>query len=63
MFEFPQFSKHSVKNDVLSGLTVALALVLKQSPLPFIAGVDPMVAYARFYYWSYNIDIRWSMRE
>lgn len=27
MFEFPSFSQHSIKNDVLSGLTVALALV------------------------------------
>ncbi|GAL21913.1 sulfate permease [Vibrio maritimus] len=43
MFEFPQFSKHSVKNDVLSGLTVALALVPEAVAFAFVAGVDPMV--------------------
>ncbi|MBD1557964.1 SulP family inorganic anion transporter [Vibrio sp. S9_S30] len=49
MFEFPQFSKHSVKNDVLSGLTVALALVPEAVAFAFVAGVDPMVGlYAAF---------------
>ena len=49
MFEFPQFSKHSVKNDVLSGLTVSLALVPEAVAFAFVAGVDPMVGlYAAF---------------
>ena len=49
MFEFPNFSKHSVKNDVLSGLTVALALVPEAVAFAFVAGVDPMVGlYAAF---------------
>lgn len=49
MFEFPQFSGQSVKNDVLSGLTVALALVPEAVAFAFVAGVDPMVGlYAAF---------------
>lgn len=49
MFEFPQFSRHSVKNDVLSGLTVALALVPEAVAFAFVASVDPMVGlYAAF---------------
>ncbi len=49
MFEFPQINKHSVKNDVLSGLTVALALVPEAVAFSFVAGVDPMVGlYAAF---------------
>ncbi|ENM5859460.1 SulP family inorganic anion transporter, partial [Vibrio mimicus] len=49
MFEFPSFSHHSVKNDVLSGLTVALALVPEAVAFAFVAGVDPMVGlYAAF---------------
>ena len=49
MFEFPQFSHHSVKNDILSGLTVALALIPEAVAFAFVAGVDPMVGlYAAF---------------
>lgn len=49
MFEFPKFSKNSVKNDVLSGMTVALALVPEAVAFAFVAGVDPMVGlYAAF---------------
>lgn len=49
MFEFPQFSGQSVKNDMLSGLTVALALVPEAVAFAFVAGVDPMVGlYAAF---------------
>lgn len=49
MFE-PQPSKvASVKNDVLSGLTVALALVPEAVAFAFVAGVDPLVGlYAAF---------------
>ncbi|BAX53594.1 Bicarbonate transporter BicA [Photobacterium damselae subsp. piscicida] len=47
MFEFPSFSRQSVKNDILSGLTVALALI--PEAVAFVAGVDPMVGlYAAF---------------
>ncbi|WP_281544328.1 SulP family inorganic anion transporter [Grimontia sp. SpTr1] len=49
MFEFPKFPKHSAKNDILSGLTVALALVPEAVAFAFVAGVDPMVGlYAAF---------------
>ena len=49
MFEFPKFSKNSVKNDVLSGLTVALALVPEAVAFAFVAGVEPMIGlYAAF---------------
>lgn len=49
MFEFPKFPHQSVKNDMLSGLTVALALVPEAVAFAFVAGVDPMVGlYAAF---------------
>ena len=43
-------SKHSnIKNDVLSGMTVALALVPEAVAFAFVAGVEPMVGlYAAF---------------
>jgi SulP family sulfate permease len=49
MFEL-QFSKvASFKNDLLSGLTVALALVPEAVAFAFVAGVDPLVGlYAAF---------------
>ena len=49
MFEF-HFSKvSSFKNDLLSGLTVALALVPEAVAFAFVAGVDPLVGlYAAF---------------
>jgi SulP family sulfate permease len=41
--------QRSIKNDVLSGLTVALALVPEAVAFAFVAGVDPMVGlYAAF---------------
>lgn len=49
MFEFPSYSASSIKNDVLSGLTVALALVPEAVAFAFVAGVDPLVGlYAAF---------------
>ncbi|MCW8994489.1 MAG: SulP family inorganic anion transporter, partial [Psychromonas sp.] len=49
MFEFAKFTKSSVKNDVLSGLTVALALVPEAVAFAFVAGVEPMIGlYAAF---------------
>ncbi|MFQ3175344.1 MAG: SulP family sulfate permease [Psychromonas sp.] len=49
MFEFPQVDKSSVKNDLFSGITVALALVPEAVAFAFVAGVEPMVGlYAAF---------------
>lgn len=43
MFEFPRFRGASVRNDLLSGLTVALALVPEAVAFAFVAGVQPLV--------------------
>ncbi len=43
MFELTCPGKQCVKNDVLSGLTVALALVPEAVAFAFIAGVEPIV--------------------
>jgi len=49
MFEFQQSRSISIKNDLLSGLTVALALVPEAVAFAFVAGVDPLVGlYAAF---------------
>lgn len=49
MFELKASTAHSVKNDVLSGLTVALALVPEAVAFAFVAGVEPLVGlYAAF---------------
>ncbi len=49
MFVMPAFTAQSVKNDVLSGITVALALVPEAVAFAFVATVDPMVGlYAAF---------------
>lgn len=49
MFDLFRRSQYSVKNDVLSGLTVALALVPEAVAFAFVAKVDPMVGlYAAF---------------
>ncbi len=49
MFKFPFFLHHGTKNDLLSGLTVALALVPEAVAFAFVAGVDPMIGlYAAF---------------
>ena len=49
MFEFHFNKVASFKNDVLSGLTVALALVPEAVAFAFVAGVDPLVGlYAAF---------------
>lgn len=36
-------TSHNIKNDILSGLTVALALVPEAVAFAFVAGVDPLV--------------------
>ncbi len=43
MFELTCPGKQCVRNDVLSGLTVALALVPEAVAFAFVAGVDPLV--------------------
>ena len=49
MFEFHPRRVATVRNDVLSGLTVALALVPEAVAFAFVAGVDPLVGlYAAF---------------
>jgi SulP family sulfate permease len=49
MFEFHPSKVATVKNDVLSGLTVALALVPEAIAFAFVAGVEPLVGlYAAF---------------
>ncbi len=49
MFEFLVRKSASCKNDILSGLTVALALVPEAVAFAFVAGVDPLVGlYAAF---------------
>jgi len=49
MFEISASKQLSIKNDVLSGLTVALALVPEAVAFAFVAGVEPLVGlYAAF---------------
>jgi len=49
MFSLISNNSHNVKNDVLSGVTVALALVPEAVAFAFVAGVEPMVGlYAAF---------------
>ena len=49
MIELAGSNSTSIKNDVLSGLTVALALVPEAVAFAFVAGVDPLVGlYAAF---------------
>ncbi|MCL4160391.1 UNVERIFIED_CONTAM: hypothetical protein GTU68_045469 [Idotea baltica] len=49
MFEFHPSKVATAKNDLLSGLTVALALVPEAVAFAFVAGVDPLVGlYAAF---------------
>ena len=49
MFEIQPSKIASVKNDILSGLTVALALVPEAVAFAFVAGVQPLVGlYAAF---------------
>ena len=49
MFEITAARNSSIKNDVLSGLTVALALVPEAVAFALIAGVEPLVGlYAAF---------------
>ena len=49
MFELHPSKVGTIKNDVLSGLTVALALVPEAVAFAFVAGVEPLVGlYAAF---------------
>lgn len=38
------FSKYNIKNEVLAGITVALALVPEVVAFAFVAGIDPLIA-------------------
>lgn len=49
MFNFYIQRRVTIKDDLLSGLTVALALVPEAVAFSFVAGVDPLVGlYAAF---------------
>ncbi len=49
MFSFYIQKRVNIKDDLLSGLTVALALVPEAVAFSFVAGVDPLVGlYAAF---------------
>lgn len=49
MFELIRKTRATLKNDLLSGLTVSLALVPEAVAFSFVAGVDPLVGlYAAF---------------
>ena len=43
MFDFFQKKRGTFKNDILSGITVALALVPEAVAFSFVAGVEPQV--------------------
>ena len=50
MLQFFRLQNSSVKNDVLSGLTVALALVPEAIAFAFVAGVSPLIGlYSAFF--------------
>ncbi|MEM6394114.1 MAG: SulP family inorganic anion transporter [Planctomycetota bacterium] len=50
MIDFFRKRKRTIKNDVLSGLTVALALVPEAVAFAFVAGVDPIIGlYSAFF--------------
>ncbi|MFS1703344.1 SulP family inorganic anion transporter, partial [Alteromonas sp. AMM-1] len=49
MFDIISSKDSNIKNDVLSGITVALALVPEAVAFAFVAGVEPMIGlYAAF---------------
>ena len=49
MFDIQKYSKQNIKNDILSGALVAVALVPEAIAFSFIAGVSPVVGlYAAF---------------
>ena len=43
MFQFFKKRSQSIKNDILSGMTVALALVPEAVAFAFVANIDPMI--------------------
>lgn len=43
MFQLTSLSKQGIKNDILSGLTVSLALVPEAIAFAFVAGLEPIV--------------------
>ena len=43
MFDINKYKTENIKNDILSGLVVAVALVPEAIAFSFIAGVSPIV--------------------
>lgn len=52
MFELHASKVANLKNDVLSGLTVALALVPEAVAFAFVAGVEPLVGLYAAFMWG-----------
>jgi len=51
MFNLISKTTENPKDDILSGLTVALALVPEAVAFAFVAGVNPLVVYMRLSWW------------
>ena len=49
MFQLTGLGKQGIKNDILSGLTVSLALVPEAIAFAFVAGLEPIVGLSRCY--------------
>ena len=71
MTEFIRKRAANAKNDILSGITVSLALVPEAVAFAFVAGVDPLVGlYAAFmvglitsvFWWTSRND-KWCNRS
>ena len=60
MFDLITSKDSNVKNDVLSGITVALALVPEAVAFAFVAGVEPMIGlYAAFMMGLITSAMKW----
>ena len=63
MLNFFRSQSGSIKNDVLSGLTVALALVPEAIAFAFVAGVNPVIGlYSAFFHRIDFGDLWWASR-
>ena len=64
MTEFISKRVKNVRNDVLSGITVALALIPEAVAFAFVAGVDPLVRIVCcFYDWIDYLYFWWKARN
>ena len=52
MFELHPSKVATIKNDILSGITVALALVPEAVAFAFVAGVEPLVGLYAALWWA-----------